>query len=168
MPCKVPGHEVDSGTPTSTASPCRPLEVASTARFREKTRPFPGPGILETPPGPWDPLAPSLSALSSPQADRSASQASLVSPFSSPLGWTCDTQCFSVTSPSCWNMCSFDRRPFHLLIISVDARARGIRGSNDWEWKANSEVENSERTDRVAQDGWGSCKGMAKWNRFSP
>ena len=55
----------------------------------------------------------------------------LVSPFSSPLGWTCDTQCFSVTSPSGWKMCSFDRWAFHLLIISVDTWARGIRRSSD-------------------------------------
>ena len=55
----------------------------------------------------------------------------LVSPFSSPLGWTCDSQCFSVTSPSGWKMCSFDRWVFPLLNISVDTWARGIRRSGD-------------------------------------
>ena len=77
MRCKVPWREGDSGTPTSTASPCRPLEVASTAPLPEKLRPFPGPAILESPPCPRPPLAPSLSALASPEADRSAPQASL-------------------------------------------------------------------------------------------
>ena len=58
-------------------SPCRPLEVASTARLPEKPRSLPGPAILESPAGPRDRLAPTLSALASPQADRSAPQASL-------------------------------------------------------------------------------------------
>ena len=48
----MPGHEGDSGTPTSTASPCWPLEVASAAPLPEKPRPLPGPEILESPPGP--------------------------------------------------------------------------------------------------------------------
>ncbi|XDC82496.1 hypothetical protein R6Z07F_013669 [Ovis aries] len=94
-------REGDSGTSTSTASPCRPLAVASTAPLPEKPRPLPDSGILESP------LAPSLSALESSQADRSAPQASL--PGQSlflTLGWTCDTQCFSVTSPSRWKRSS--------------------------------------------------------------
>ncbi|XDA83810.1 hypothetical protein R6Z07M_013655 [Ovis aries] len=62
------------------ASPCRPLEVASTAPLPEKPRPLPDPAILESLAGPRDPVAPTLSALASPQADRSAPQASLPEP----------------------------------------------------------------------------------------
>ena len=77
----------------------------------------PAPGEAASSPRSWDSgeparpetsLALSLSALASPQADRSAPQASL--PGQSlflTLGWTCDTQYFSVTSPSRWKRGSF-------------------------------------------------------------
>ena len=155
-----------SGTPTSTASPCRPLEVASTAPLPEKPRPLPCPAILESPPGrrPPPPPLPSLPASLPSRLLRPIvlprRPAFLVSPFSSLLGWTCDAQCFSITSPSRWKMFSFDRWTFHLLMISVDTWARGIRRSvteserQTQKWKTMREPMGSPRMAEAVAKGW--------------
>ena len=139
---------MDSPAPGEAASSVGPWRSRGQPRSRRSR-------VLSPVLGFWRaPLAPSLSALASSQADRSAPPASLPgqSLFLTP-GLDMWHPVFFRHESSRWKRCSFDRWAFHLLIVSVDTWARGIRRSSDRVKGKLRSGKNNERTDGVAQDG---------------